>query len=192
MLGAKRLGLIAGLVLGLAPAATAYGASPVTLSAAAPPSQDTQFLQALHQVNLAEIATGNLARQKAGNQQVKDLGARFVTDHAQLDQTVQSTARSVGVTLPNAPTTEQQAVEKQLQGLSGNAFDTAWVSTRLAGHTQAMQVVQSELSQGADPAVRPVAQDALPMLQAHHEALVALAQRLGVPVPGATPSPGRS
>ena len=72
MLGIKRLGLLAALVLvGLAPAAAAQ-------AAAQPSTQDTQYLQAVHQVNLAEIVTGNLAQQKGQNQQVKDLGEQFV------------------------------------------------------------------------------------------------------------------
>jgi len=188
MLGVKRLASLAGLVvLSLAPATAAHSAMSAP-QAAAPSTQDQQFLKAIHQVNLMEIAAGNLAQQKGANQQVKDLGARFVTDHTQLDQTVQNTAKSVGVSLPNAPSAEQESVLKQLRGLSGNAFDTQWVSSQLTGHAQAMQLVQSELSQGVDSMVKQVAQDALPVLQAHHEALVALAQRLGVTVPG-TPSP---
>jgi predicted outer membrane protein len=84
MLGIKRLGLLAALVLvGLAPAAAAQ-------AAVQPSTQDTQYLQALHQVNLFEITTGNLAQQKGKNAQVKDLGKMFVTDHTQLDQTVQA------------------------------------------------------------------------------------------------------
>jgi predicted outer membrane protein len=188
MLGVKRLGLIAGLaVLGLAPASAVAAAAPEVHTAVAPSSQDQQFLQGLHQVNLSEIATGNLARQKGVNQQVKDLGARFVTDHTQLDQTVQNTARSVSVSLPNAPTADQQSVLNQLQRVSGNTFDTQWVTIQLIGHAQATQMVQTELSQGTDSSVRLVAQEALPVLQAHHEALVALAQSLGIAVPSASP-----
>ncbi|GAB3150386.1 hypothetical protein GCM10027290_37900 [Micromonospora sonneratiae] len=191
MSGVKRLATIAGLlVLSLAPASAAHSAT-VERGAVAPSSQDKQFLQAIHQVNLTEIAAGNLAQQKGNNQQVKDLGARFVTDHTQLDQTVQNTAKSVGVSLPNAPNADQQAVLKQLRGVSGSTFDTQWVSSELTMHAQAMQLIQSEISQGADTTVKQVAQDALPVIQAHHEALVALAQRLGVTVPG-TPGPSAS
>lgn len=192
MLGVKRLGLIAGLVvLGLAPAAAAQGA-------AQPSAQDTQFLQTIHQVNLTEIADGNMAQQKATDQQVKDLAARFVTDHTQLDQAVQSAASQAGVTLPGAPTPDQQAVLDHLQSLSGRDFDTQWVSAELTMHTQAQQAAETEVAQGTDNAVKQVAQTALPVLQAHIDALTALAQTLGIPVtggtgsasPSGTPSPG--
>jgi putative membrane protein len=197
MLGLKRFGLIAALVVvGLAPAAAAQ--------AAAPSTQDTQYLQALHQVNLGEIVLGNLAQQKGQNQQVKDLGAQFVTDHTQLDQTVQSTAQQLKVSLPSEPTADEQAVVKKLQNLSGAEFDKAWVTAELAGHVQAIQATQTEISQGSEQPVVQLAQDALPVLQAHYDALVALAQTLGVPVPqtsasgtaspsgSGTPAPGNT
>jgi predicted outer membrane protein len=188
MWGVKRLAVVAGLaVVGLAPAAAAY-------SAAAPAEQDTQYLQSIHQVNLAEIAGGNVAQQKASSQQVKDLATQFVTDHTQLDQAVQSTASQVGVTLPNTPTSDQQAVLNQLQGLSGSAFDTQWVTAELAGHEKAVQATETEINQGSDQAVKQLAQQALPVLQAHLESLRTLAQSLGIAVPGpsGTPSPGVS
>ncbi|MET8906936.1 DUF4142 domain-containing protein [Micromonospora sp. NPDC004551] len=188
MLGIKRLGLLAALVLvGLAPAAAAQ-------AAAQPSTQDTQYLQALHQVNLFEITAGNLAQQKGQNTQVKDLGKMFVTDHTQLDQTVQSTAQQLNVQLPADPTADQQKVLDRLNNLSGAEFDKAWVTAQLAGHVQAIQATQTEISQGSEQSVVQIAQDALPVLQAHYDALVALAQTLGVPVPqtsaSGTPSPG--
>ncbi|MEU4369447.1 DUF4142 domain-containing protein [Micromonospora chersina] len=188
MLGIKRLGLLAALVLvGLAPAAAAQ-------AAAQPSTQDTQYLQAVHQVNLFEITAGNLAQQKGQNQQVKDLGKMFVTDHTQLDQTVQSTAQQLNVQLPSDPTADQQKVLDRLNNLSGAEFDKAWVTAQLAGHVQAIQATQTEISQGSEQSVVQIAQDALPVLQAHYDALVALAQTLGVPVPqtsgSGTPGPG--
>ncbi|GAA3762233.1 DUF4142 domain-containing protein [Micromonospora maritima] len=188
MLGIKRLGLLAALVVvGLAPAAAAQ-------AAAQPSTQDTQYLQAVHQVNLFEITAGNLAQQKGQNQQVKDLGKMFVTDHTQLDQTVQSTAQQLNVQLPADPTADQQKVLDKLNNLNGAEFDKAWVTAQLAGHVQAIQATQTEISQGSEQSVVQLAQDALPVLQAHYDALVALAQTLGVPVPqtsaSGTPGPG--
>jgi len=188
MLGIKRLGLLATMVVvGLAPAAAAQ-------AAAQPSTQDTQYLQALHQVNLFEIASGNLAQQKGQNAEVKDLGKQFVTDHTQLDDSVKSTAQQLNVQLPNSPTTDQQNILNQLNNLSGADFDKAWVTAELNGHVQAIQATQTEISQGSEQSVITLAQDALPVLQAHLDALTSLAETLGIPVPqtsaSGTPSPG--
>ncbi|GAA3746246.1 hypothetical protein GCM10022225_32490 [Plantactinospora mayteni] len=202
MLVVKRLGVLVSMaVLGLVPAGAAYSAAaapsgtPSATPSASLSAQDKQFLQSMHQVNLAEIATGNLAKQKGASQEIKDLGGRFVTDHTQLDQKVQSVASGASLTLPNKVTSEQQAVINQLQNVTGADFDTQWVTSQLTAHTQAMQLVQAELTQGSDPSAKQVAQQAAPVLQAHHNALVAVAQSLGIPIPGGTtvaPSPGIS
>ncbi|MGW0506482.1 DUF4142 domain-containing protein [Micromonospora sp. NPDC003241] len=188
MLGIKRLGLLAALVLvGVAPAAAAQ-------AAAQPSEQDTQYLQAVHQVNLYEIAAGELAQQKGQNQQVKDLAQQFVTDHTELDQSVQDVAGQLNVQLPNEPTPDQRTALDQLNNASGEEFDRLWVTQGLAGHLQAIQATQTEISQGTEPQVVQLAQTALPVLQAHYDALVTLAEELGIPVPetsaSGTPGPG--
>lgn len=186
MLGAKRLAVIAGLVLlGVVPATAAHAADPS--------EQDTEYLQRIHRVNLFEIEAGKLAQQQASDQQVKDLGAMFVTDHTQLDQTVQSTASSLNVNLPDSPTQDQEAVLDQLKGVTGREFDTQWVTAQLTGHNEAIQATETEIAQGSDSSVKQLAESALPVLQAHLDELTALAQSLGIPVPGGTsgsPSPG--
>ncbi|MEV0807378.1 DUF4142 domain-containing protein [Micromonospora sp. NPDC050200] len=188
MLGIKRLGLLAALVLvGLAPAAAAQ-------AAAQPSAQDTQYLQAMHQTNLFEIRAGDLAQSKGQNQEVKRLGEMFKTDHTQLDQSVQQTASQLGVQLPGEPTADQQRVLDHLNGLSGAEFDRQWVIDQLAAQLQAIQATQTEISQGQEQSVIQLAQTVLPVLQAHNDELVALAQQLGISVPQAsasgTPSPG--
>jgi putative membrane protein len=169
--------------------AAGLGGSPAQ---AAPSAQDTTFLQAAHQTNLAEIAVGKLAQQKAATQTVRDLGSRFIADHTQLDQSLQQTATALGVTLPNAPNADQQAVAARLQAASGNAFDQLFVSTQLAGHMMAMQLGQTELSSGSDPQARKVASDSAPVIKAHHDALTAAASAVGAPSNVDTGSGGRA
>lgn len=180
MLGFKRLGLLAALVLvGIAPAAAAQ-------AAVQPSQQDTQYLQAIHQVNLFEITKGELAGQKAQDQGITDLGQRIGTDHTQLDQTVEEVANQLGVELPSQPTTDQQDAIDQLNNASGEEFDQLWLTSNLTGHVQAIQATQTEISQGSDSSVIELAQTALPTLQTHYDELVELANQLGVPVPQAT------
>jgi|GEM_PF-2274628 len=154
-----------------------------------PSAQDTQFLQESHQTNLAEIAAGHLAQQKGKNQTVKNLGAKFVTDHTKLDQSLKSVANSVGVSLPSMPNSSQQAVENQLKKKSGTQFDNLFVTSQFAGHTQAMRSTQTEIDNGSNPAVVKLATDSLPVIESHHQALAAAAKQLGITLPTASPAP---
>jgi predicted outer membrane protein len=186
MASIKRAALVAGLVaLALVPGAAAQ-------AVAAPSAQDTSFLQAAHQGNMAEIAKGNLTQQKNASQQVKDLGSRFVSDHTRLDQSLTQRASGLKVTLPGSPTTEQQAALTRMQGVDGQEFDRMFVETNLTWHEQMMQLIETEMSQGSDPEAKRVAQDAAPIVQAHHEALQALAQSMGLPSASGSASPGAS
>jgi putative membrane protein len=154
---------------------------PATAANAAPSDQDAAFLKAAHQSNLAEIAGGKLAQQKASSQQVKDLGQRFVTDHTKLDQSLQKTASALGVSLPSAPNAQQQAVAARYRAASGSQFDSVFISTQMQAHMAAMNAGQTELSQGSDSQAKKVAQTAAPVIASHHSALESAARSLGVP-----------
>jgi putative membrane protein len=155
--------------------------APGTAASAAPSSQDSTYLKAAHQVNLAEIAGSKIAEQKADSQQVKDLATRFITDHTKLDAALTKTASAVGVSLPSAPNAQQQALAARYQATSGKQFDTLFVSTQLQGHMAAMNLGQTEIANGSDAQVKKAAQDAAPVIQGHAQLLEAAARALGIP-----------
>jgi putative membrane protein len=156
-------------------------AVPAAPAQAAPSQQDTAFLQAAHQSNLAEIAGGTLAQQKGQSQQVKDLGARFVADHTRLDESLRQTATALGVTLPDAPNPAQQAVAARYQATSGTEFDALFISTQMDAHMEAMRNGQTELREGSDAQAKQVAQAAAPVIAGHHDQLNTAARALGLP-----------
>lgn len=154
---------------------------PATAAAAAPSDQDTTFLKAAHQSNLAEIATGKLAQQKAASKQVKDLGARWVADHTKLDATLTDTAEALGVDLPDAPNAEQRALARRYQAASGSDFDALWIPTQMDAHMKAMRLGDQEVAKGSDAQAKKVAQSSAPVVAAHHGLLEDAASDLGVP-----------
>lgn len=169
----RRVALTAALVgLLLAPGAAA---------SAAPSEQDTAFLRAAHQSNLAEIAGGRIAQQKGNSQQVKDLGARFVADHTRLDAALRETASTLDVDLPSAPNAEQRALAERYRATSGEQFDALFVATQMDAHMKAMALGRTELAEGNDARAKTVARNAAPVIESHHEALDAAARDLGVP-----------
>jgi predicted outer membrane protein len=155
-------------------------------------TQDTQYLQQAHQTNLAEISAGKLAQQKGNSQTVKNLGAKFVTDHTKLDNSLRSVAQSLNVSLPSTPNAAQQAVFKQLQARSGTQFDNLFVTSQFAGHTVAMQANENEIATGSNQMVVKLARDSEPVIESHHQALEAAARQLGITLPTASPVPSAS
>jgi putative membrane protein len=169
--------------LGVATAlAAAIVAGPVVAGAAgapaaAPAAQDVAYLQAAHQSNLLEIATGNQAQEKGRSQQVKDLGARFVTDHTRLDQSLQQTASSLGV--PLAPADAARQATTQLGRVPAGQYDRVWIPLQQAAHTAAMKNGQREIANGSDATVKQDATAAAPVLEEHHVLLNQATSQLG-------------
>ena len=155
--------------------------APSAAASAAPNDQDAAYLRAAHQSNLAEIASGKLAQQKADSQQVKDIGARWVKDHTTLDRAVRQTAEALDVDLPSAPNAEQRALAARYEATSGRQFDSLYISTQMDSHMKTMRLGETELANGSDAQVKKAARNAAPVIAAHHDVLQDAARDLGVP-----------
>lgn len=145
-----------------------------TAASAAPSTQDTTWMAAAHQSNLTEIAAGKAAQEKAVSQDIKNLGAMFGQMHTALDADLTSAAKTMGVSLPDAPSAAQQATLASVGAKSGEAFDSAWVTSQIAGHRDTLAATTKEISSGADPAVVKLATAASPVVQQHLTELLAL------------------
>jgi len=89
-----RLHTITALLLFLAPCAGAL---------AAPPQgglSDDIVLRQIHRANLDEIRMGQLAQRNGSSAQVKQYGARLVSDHQAADQKVVALAKQLRIALP--------------------------------------------------------------------------------------------
>jgi putative membrane protein len=171
----RRLALIG--VAGAGIALTAAGVAGATTTAA-PNAQDRAFLVAAHQSNLTEIAAGKAAQQKATTDVVRQHGELFIRDHTRLDASLQQVAKTLNVTLPTTPNAAQRATLASVSAKSGSAFDSAWLTSQLAGHKAAKAVGAKELASGSDASVLGLAKTAAPVVQMH---LTMLEQATGTP-----------
>jgi putative membrane protein len=76
------------------------------------------------------------------------------------------------------PSPAQQDVERQLEGLSGQAFDRAYIQQMVRDHEKAIAAFTTA-SKGADGQVKDFASRTLPTLQDHLSRAQALARQLG-------------
>jgi putative membrane protein len=160
----RRLALIGAAGAGIALTAAGVAGASTT---AAPNAQDRAFLVAAHQSNLAEIAAGKAAQQKATTSVVREHGQIFIRDHTRLDASLQAKAKTLGVTLPNAPSAAQRAQLAAVTAKSGAAFDTAWLNQQLASHRATLALGNTELATGSDPTAKGVATASAPVVKAH-------------------------
>ncbi|MGK5629990.1 DUF4142 domain-containing protein [Streptomyces sp. URMC 123] len=129
---------------------------------------DTAFLKSAHQGNLAEIAAGEDAVKHATTSCVMRTGRTLVTDHTKLDGDVKRVADKVGVSLPNAPTPEQQKELAEVQGKAGSkAYDEAWLKVQVAAHEKTLGLIDRELKEGRNAEVKATAKAARPVVSTH-------------------------
>jgi putative membrane protein len=144
-------------------------------AAFADPSQaDKAFATTAAQSGLAEVQAGQLASQRATSPQVKQYGQKLVTDHTQANDQLQQIAQQDNLTLPTQPSATEQHLDQRLTGLSGPAFDSAFVSGEVRDHEQAIALFQREAQSGRDPALKDFAQKSLPMLRQHLQMALSL------------------
>ena len=131
------------------------------------PAADKNFMVKAAQGGLGEVALGQLALSRAGSAGAKRFGQRMVKDHTKANAQLKQVAAKQGVTLPAAPGPEEQATKARLAGLSGTAFDKAYISDMVEDHEKDVADFKKEAATGKDPAVKAFAAKTLPTLQMH-------------------------
>lgn len=143
-----------------------------------PAAQDSSaFLRVAGQDGRAEVALAELASTKAQSSDVKAYAAMLRRDHEKANTELEALAKQMNVTVSD-PSTAQQDVKRRLQGLSGEAFDRAYIQQMVQDHEKAVAAFTTA-SQGTTGPVKDFAAKTLPTLQQHLSRARALERQLG-------------
>ena len=126
----------------------ALALSGVVLAQGAP--NDAQIAHIVVTANQVDIDAGKLAESKGSNAQVKAFGKQMVTDHTGVNQQAVALAKKLDVTPQDNPTSQSLKTGgaenvKKLTGLSGAAFDRAYVDHEIAYHEQVLDAIDKVL-----------------------------------------------
>jgi len=149
--------------------AFAFSATLGALSASAQQADQTNFLADAIRGNVAEVKLGQLAAERAQSQQVREYGDMLKKDHTQALQKASSLANEIGVPASSELTAHQQKQFESLQKLSGDEFDTTFLSQMVSEHQSDIAKFSVQAENGSDPQVMAFAKETLPTLQAHLE-----------------------
>jgi putative membrane protein len=165
--------------LAISAALTVSGAS---VAVAAPSSQDTDYITTNGQTNLAEITIGQLALQRAQNDETRQLAQMTLTDHQAALTKLQGVAAQLGVPVPTEPNAEQKQNAATLEAVDDASFDVTYSQIQVAGHQKSIAGTNQEISAGSDPTVIDYAKGYLPVATMHLQmAQDALAAAGGTP-----------
>lgn len=134
------------------------------------PKADTQtFLTIAAEEQQIEIALGQLAAQRAQNDQVKEFGSQMVEDHKKVRREAEQLASKHRVPLPTKLTTENKQKVDELSKLSGHEFDRAYMNFALHNHETAFEQYQEHINTMRYPDLREYFTSTLPILEAHRD-----------------------
>jgi putative membrane protein len=152
----------ANLVSGVAVFATI-----AALCASAQQPDQTNFLADAIRGNVAEAKLGQLAAERAESQQVREYGEMLRKDHTKSLEKASSLASETGVPAASELSAQQQKQFEALQKLSGEEFDTTFLSQMVRDHQSNIAKFSAQAQSGSDPQVMAYAKETLPTLQAH-------------------------
>ena len=124
------------------------------------------FFDKASAANLAEIKAGKLAVEKGGSK-IKTLGKQMVADHSTAEAELKAIAKSENITIAMAPDADHQQALADMAKLSGAAFDSAYMSSQLKDHQDAVALFSSETTDGSDAQAKAYAAKYLPKLKMH-------------------------
>jgi len=131
------------------------------------PKTDQQFIDMAAQTDMLEAHLGQMAASQAGNQAVKEYAQMLVADHTTDYQVLTALAAKDGLTVPTGLDAAHNQMIAPFERLKGAAFDTRYIHTMVAGHTEAIGVYTKESTDAQNPDVKSYAGATLPTLQKH-------------------------
>jgi putative membrane protein len=149
------------------------GAALVSAFTSAGQSDEQTFVKEAIQGNIAEVQLGELAAQRAENEEVQKFGETLRSDHRDALQRATELAQSMQMQVPTDPDTEARGFYEGLSQLSGSEFDAAFVSHMITAH-EAQIAKYSRHASSNNTAIASLVAESLPKLKAHLETAQAL------------------
>ena len=141
------------------------------------------FLATAAALNEFEIAAAKIAVVRASDSEVRSFAEAMVADHSAAQTAMISAAKAdtVEIAKPSMDG-EQDGMLAKLRPAEGPAFDRLYVETQVVAHQRAVALFEGY--QDGKTNLHGFTQQTLPVLKQHLEKIIALANRLKVPVQG--------
>ena len=139
---------------------------------------DADFAVEAANGGMAEVQMGQLAQQKGVSQDVKDFGAKMVTDHSKANDKLKDLAKQKNITLPAAIGSDMQQKMDDLSKKTGKDFDRAYVDEMVKDHDHDVSAFQKEADNSKDADMKAFAASTLPTLKEHQAMIKAIDKKM--------------
>jgi putative membrane protein len=132
---------------------------------------DGAFIAMVSQGGLFEMKAGFLAADKGNTQDIKDLGYTEFHDHRLVNDKLKSIAAAAGVDIASELNPQLQKELDRLSGMSGYAFDAAFLTDMEGIHAKDGAAFADEATDGTNPRLRAFAAETHRIVLRHIGAL---------------------
>lgn len=123
--------------------------------------------------NMYEIQAGQLALEKGGSEEIRQIGQMIIDDHTALQTAMQNALAdaSVEFTPPTELDERRQGMIDNLRAASDTTFDSAFLHQQEAAHMEAITLHESYEARGDMDAIQAAARQAQPVIREHLDML---------------------
>ena len=143
------------------------------------PAMDKAFVKKALEGNLAEVQMGQLALQKSSDDQVKQFAQRMVDDHGKMLDQLKPAAQAMGVKVPDGPSKGTMKSMDKMKGLSGDAFDQAYIKDMVKDHKKDSSEFKQEVQSTQNPQLKQLVTEASQTIDSHLQQIQQMAQTKG-------------
>ncbi|MGE5640062.1 MAG: DUF4142 domain-containing protein [Clostridia bacterium] len=129
--------------------------------------KEAKAMKDLAEADMAEVAAGKLAAEKAKSDDVKKFGQQMQDDHGQNLSEVQKLAQAKGIDLPSQPKKKDQALAKKLESQSGDRFDKAYMDAMVKDHKEDVKKLNAAAKSAKDPEIKATLEKTAQTVQGH-------------------------
>lgn len=189
--GAQAQAVAQGTVPAAAPTIAAAKAAASGAQANELSRSDRKALVEMAEANMAEIAHGKLALNKAVNPEIKAYAQRMVDEHTKALAEVQALAQAKGVELPKELTVRHKAKGAMLGALKGDIFDRTYIKqSGRRDHRVTHEKLRDSMDEIKDPDIKALAMKLRPVVEQHLLAADELIARTARGATGTAGTPG--
>ena len=153
--------------------AAALAAAPAAVLAQAAKPNDAQIAHIAYTAGNIDVAAGKQALEKSKTKAVRAFASEMVRDHTAVNDKALALVKKLGVTPQDNPTSQAlskgaAAKLKELSGLSGAAYDKAYVANEVSYHKTVNGALKSTLIPDASNAeLKNLLQTGLKLFEEH-------------------------
>ncbi len=145
---------------------------------------DPQIAHIAYTAGVVDVETGKLALEKSQSKHVRTFAQQMIGDHTTVNDQALALVKKLNVTPEDNPTSQSltkqaDATRKKLAGLTGAAFDKAYIDNEVAFHKTVNSALTTTLIPGAQNSeLKSLLESGLKVFQAHLEHAERLAHQL--------------